>query len=62
MSASQTLLGRLFQSLGAKKKKDLPTAVDFDILGIIKWPECLDHSGRGGLFKHIMIFQGIVCF
>ncbi len=36
MSASQTVLGRLFQSLGAKWKKNLPPAVDFDILGIVK--------------------------
>ncbi len=39
MSASRTTLGRLFQTLGAKYEKDLPPAVDFDILGIIKWPE-----------------------
>ncbi len=49
MSASRTLLGRLFQSLGAKWKKDLLPAVDFDILGIIKWPEFLERSGRGAL-------------
>jgi len=31
----QTMFGRLFQSFGAKLEKDLPPAVDFDILGII---------------------------
>ncbi len=35
VSASRTVFGRLFQSLGAKKENDLPPAVDFDILGII---------------------------
>ncbi len=39
MSASRTVFGRLFQSFGAKKENDLPPAVDFDILGIIKRPE-----------------------
>ncbi len=49
MSASRTVLGRLFQSLGAKQKTNLPPAVDFDILGIIKWPEFWEHSGHEGL-------------
>ncbi len=39
MSASRTVLGRLFQRLGAKYKKDLPPTVDLDILGIIKWED-----------------------
>ncbi len=49
VSASRTVLGRLFQSLGTKQEKDLPPAVDFDILGIIKWPEFWERSRRGGL-------------
>ncbi len=44
VSASRTLLGRLFQSLGAKWKKDMPPAVDVDILGIIKWPKWDNNS------------------
>ncbi len=49
LSASQTVFGRLFQSFGAKKENDLPPAVDFDILGIIKRPEFWERNGRGGL-------------
>ncbi len=49
VSASRTVFGRLFQSFGAKKENDLPPAVDFDILGIIKRPEFWERSGRGGL-------------
>jgi len=31
------MLGRLFQSFGAKLEKDLPPAVNLDILGFINW-------------------------
>ncbi len=36
--------------LGIRKKQtNIIPAVDFDILGIIKWPEFGERSGRGGL-------------
>ncbi len=41
-----SFFGRLFQSFGAKKENDLPPAVDFDILGIIKRPPVLSASGH----------------
>jgi len=43
------MLGRLFQSFGDKYERDLPTAVNFNILGIIKWPELWDRNRREGL-------------
>ncbi len=49
MSASRTVLGRLFHSLGAKYEKDLPPFVDFDILGTINKPEFCDHNEHDGI-------------
>jgi len=43
------MLGRVLQSFGVKYKKDLPPAVDLDILGIINWPEIRDRNRREGL-------------
>ncbi len=45
-SQPQTLSGRLFQSLGAKYEKSLPTLVDFAILGTTKSPEFCDLRKR----------------
>ncbi len=39
VSETQTLSGRLFQSLGARYEKVLPPFVDFAILGTTKSPE-----------------------
>ncbi len=49
MSASRTVLGRLFHSLGAKYEKDLLLFVDLDILGIINKPEFCDRNERDGI-------------
>ncbi len=49
VSEPRTLSGRLFQSLGAKYEKVLPTLVDFAILGITKSPEFCDLRERVGL-------------
>ncbi len=49
VSEPRTLLGRLFQSLGAKYEKALPPLVDFAILGTIKSPEFCDVRERDGL-------------
>ncbi len=49
VSKLRTLLGRLFQSLGAKYEKVLPPLVDFAILGTTKSPEICDLRERVGL-------------
>ncbi len=49
LSKLRTLLGRLFQSLGAKYEKVLPPLVDFAILGTTKSPEICDLRERVGL-------------
>ncbi len=46
---TQRLLGRLFQSLGAKYEKALPPLVDFAILGTTKSPEFCDLMESIGL-------------
>ncbi len=43
------MLGRLFNSLGAKYEKDLPPFVDFGILGTINWLEFCDCNERDGI-------------
>ncbi len=49
VSEHRTLSERLFQSLGAKYEKCLPSLVDFAILGTTKSPEFCDLMERVGL-------------
>ncbi len=49
VSEHRTLSERLFQSLGAKYDKFLPSLVDFAILGTTKSPEFCDLRERVGL-------------
>ncbi len=49
VSEPRTLSGRIFQSLGAKYEKALPSLVGFAILGTTKSPEFCDLKERVGL-------------
>ncbi len=49
VSEPRTLSGRLFQSLGVKYEKVLPSLVDFAILGATKSPEFCVLRERVGL-------------
>ncbi len=49
VSEPRGLSGRLFQRLGARYEKVLPSLVDFAILGTTKSPEFCDLRERVGL-------------
>jgi len=49
VSEPHMLSRRLFQSVGAKYEKALPTLVDFAVLGTAKSPEFCDLRERVGL-------------